>query len=217
MIGDNIELKDEYYSTAEALFNRLEKVLTTTSKFVVAIGGESGSGKTVTALCLQELLEKNNYAAAVFHIDDYFFLPPQSNHQKRLESIENVGAHEVNFDLLNENIKAFKKGCEQLEKPLVNYAENSIASETVLLKDVSVLIVEGTYSFLVERADYKIFMSRNYIETKQSREARKRGNEASDPYNNIVLEVEHQLIHPLKEKANAIVDFNYKVKDGNNE
>ncbi len=49
-------------------------------------------------------------------MDDYFKLPPRSNHENRLKSLDNVGLQEVNLNLIQENIKDFKKGKITIEK-----------------------------------------------------------------------------------------------------
>ena len=211
MIGDTINLNEEYLSTAESLYAKLIHKFDSFSGKVIAIAGESGSGKTVAAMSLQKIVQDHEIHALVLHIDDYFKLPPLTNHQNRLKSQENVGAHEVDMDWLNSNIVDFKNKEKSIEKPTVNYYENTISSDTVFLENIDLLIVEGTYSFLAKGIDYHIFMSRTYKETEEMRLKRNRGTEMQDPYNNVVLEIEHQIIAPLKKRADAIIDFNYAV------
>jgi uridine kinase len=211
MIGDTINLNEEYFATAESLYAKLADKFDSFSGQVVAIAGESGSGKTVAAMSLQKIVQDHKIHALVLHIDDYFKLPPMTNHQNRLKSQENVGAHEVDLNWLNSNIADFKNKEKSFEKPTVNYYENTISSDTVFLENIDLLIIEGTYSFLAEGIDYHIFMSRTYKETEGMRLRRNRGTEMQDPYNNVVLEIEHQIIAPLKKMADAIIDFNYAV------
>jgi uridine kinase len=211
MIGENITLKAEYLETAAVLMQHLKPLLALNSKIVVVICGESGSGKTVTAHCLQHVLEQEGVYSALLHMDDYFFLPPQSNHENRLKSLENVGYHEVNLDLIDAHIAAFKNGVNRFEKPLVDYHNNTIGTEVIEVQAAQILLVEGTYTFRLKKADFKVFMSRNYIQTEEKRRLRNRGNEAEDPFNQLVLAKEHTLIAPFYQEMNAIIDFNYHV------
>jgi uridine kinase len=112
MIGDIIELKEEHLAIGKEIFEILNTKLPLKSKhkLIIGIAGESGSGKSVTAFALQKILNENNIKSLVWQMDDYFKLPPKSNHENRLKSIENVGIQEVDLARLTENIKDFKKG-----------------------------------------------------------------------------------------------------------
>ena len=52
-------------------------------KIAIGIGGESGSGKSVTAYALQRILADHNIQSVVIQMDDYFILPPKLNHENR--------------------------------------------------------------------------------------------------------------------------------------
>lgn len=212
MIGEDVNLKAEYLSTASELIEQMEMQINSKPKFVIVICGESGSGKTVTAHCLTHLLKLKGLKAVLFHMDDYFHLPPKSNHENRLKGLENVGYQEVDLNLLNHQAFQFKNGEKSIQKPLVDYQMNTIASEDISFEDVDILIIEGTYTFQITNADFKIFMSRNYIQTEEKRRLRNRGEEMNDPFNNLVLAKEHELIAPFCKDVDAIIDFNYQVK-----
>ena len=209
MIGDIIDLKPQYYEPAAELITHLLPIVQAQPRTVIAVAGESGSGKTVLALCLQHLLATANIKAIVLHQDDYFRLPPNDNHAARLANIQNVGRQEVRTDLLEAHISQYKNGETYLHKPLVDYPNNSILAETITLTNSAVLIVEGTYSLSLSGADTRIFMSRNYLETQAQRAERAR--EASDDFIETVLAIEHLLIAPTAQKADFIINKNYTV------
>jgi uridine kinase len=211
MIGENITLKAEYLATANVLIHQMEAQRKDKAKFVIVICGESGSGKTVTAHCLQHLFELKGQKTALIHMDDYFHLPPQSNHENRLKGLENVGYQEVDLALLNKHALLFKSGEISVQKPVVEYQLNSILSESISFENIDILIVEGTYTFKIESADFKVFMSRNYIQTEEKRRLRNRGNEMNNPFNNLVLAKEHELIAPFGKNVDAVIDYNYQV------
>ena len=211
MIGDIIQIDEKHLSTAEQIFTILNTKIPSGNhdKYAVGIAGESGSGKSVTAYAVSKILEKNNIKSVVIQMDNYFKLPPKSNHENRLISIDNVGTHEVNLDLLSQNIQDFKTGKDSFEKPLVNYPENSISTEIIDTKDVQVIIVEGTYILELDDFDFKIFIDRNYKSTYKNRMERNR-DEKSD-FVEQVLQIEHHIIKEYKSKANLILDNDYKV------
>lgn len=210
MIHDIINIKPHHYDTAKQILPYLlPEMINSNEKCCISIAGESGSGKSVASICLRELLVKEGIRTLVFHQDDYFYYPPVSNHQKRVEDINWVGTHEVNFPLLQAHIDAFKAGISIVEKPLVHYKDNLIHQETLTLSNVQVLIVEGTYTSLLESLDKRIFMSRNYHETYEQRKSR--GRDAMDEFVEQVLEIEHNIISKHKELADIVVDKNYKV------
>ena len=211
MIGDIIQIDEKHLSTAEQIFTILNTKIPSGNhdKYAVGIAGESGSGKSVTAYAVSRILEKNNIKSVVIQMDNYFKLPPKSNHENRLISIDNVGTHEVNLDLLSQNIQDFKTGKDSFEKPLVNYPENSISTELIFAKDVQVVIVEGTYILELDDFDFKIFIDRNYKSTYKNRMERNR-DEKSD-FVEQVLQIEHHIIKEYKSKANLILDNDYKV------
>ena len=206
MIGDSQILDPKYLKTADAILQHL--LITKTQ--CIGIGGESGSGKSVTALALQHQLNAKGIETALLHQDDYFFLPPKSNHLKRQENLEWVGLKEVNLSLLNEHCQAFKNAAKSIQKPLVNYPENSISTEVLSLENTQILLVEGTYCLNLNCLDVRIFMSRNYHQTLENRRARAR--DLIDDFTNQVLEIEHQLIAPLAQNADLLVDTNYQVQ-----
>jgi uridine kinase len=216
MIGDIISIKPHYLETAKEIFNLIEKKKPDFSKqkFVITIGGESGSGKSVASMCLQKILLENNIRSLVFHLDDYFYFPPQTNHNRRLEDISRVGMNEVNLDKLNQNILDFKMKSGQIIKPEINYNSNEILEDILFTDNINVLIVEGTYSLMLDNQDFPIFMDRTYIETKENRV--KRGREIVDTeFVERVLEIEHKIIRSTKTKAKIIVNSDYIVVENN--
>lgn len=208
MIGDAIQIKAEYFDTADAILALLP--YWGRERKVILVGGESGSGKSVTALCLQQRLEQHGFAPLVLHQDDYFQLPPASNHEKRQRDIQWVGPHEVKLDLLQAHIHAFLNHAPAIVKPLVNYDANEILEETVELSPYEVLIVEGTYALMLEGAFLSVFMDLDYRQTLQQRLQRNR--EGFDPFIEQVLEIEHLLIRALRPKAHVLVQSDYSVR-----
>ncbi len=211
MIGEKIDRT----KLNEAAANDLLSVFTalrTTPKLVLAIAGESGSGKTHMAIALEASFGSSGIKTEVLHMDDFFKLPPKLNHQNRLQDFNSVGPAEVDLERLNQILSSFKNNASIINAPLVDYNKDQIEDHEVNLKDVQVLIVEGTYSFYLNAIDFHLFMSRNYKETLELRSKRNRGNEVNDPFIERVLEREHDLITATRVKADAWIDFHFNLK-----
>lgn len=209
MIGDVINLEQKHLDTAENIYKIFKEKYNHDKKWAVGICGESGSGKSVTAFALKKVLEENGIKSLVIQMDDYFKLPPKTNHENREKSFDNVGMHEVHLDLIKDNINEFKKGKSTLEKPLVHYQNNSISEEILDLQDVQVIIIEGTYILSIDDFDFSIFINRNYQDTYEKRMERNR-DEQSD-FIEKVLKIEHNIIHQFKEKADIVLGKNYEI------
>ncbi len=211
MIGDpvdpsaaNVELVRELREFVLSLVHEKK------ARRVVAIAGESGSGKSVLAASLADALAKKGCVALVLQQDDYFFLPPRTNDRIRRKHFDHVGPGEVNLALLQQHIHAFKAGHNKLVKPLVIYPENRIVKEEVNLGSAQVLIVEGTYVLYLQAVDVGVFLDRDYRQTRQDRH--RRGREAPDPFIERVLAKEHRLILPQRELATHIVDAHFRLQ-----
>lgn len=209
MIGDVINLEQKHLNTAENIYKIFKEKYDHDKKWAVGICGESGSGKSVTAFALKKVLEENGIRSLVIQMDDYFRLPPKTNHENRQQSLDNVGMHEVLLDLIQNNIKEFKKGKSTLEKPLVHYQNNSISEEILDLEDIQVVIIEGTYILSIDDFDFSIFIDRNYQDTYEKRMERNR-DEQSD-FVEKVLAIEHNIISQFKEKADIVLGKNYEI------
>lgn len=216
MIGDIINIKPHYLETSKEVLKLIEKSNSEFSngKYVIVFGGESGSGKSVSAMCLQKVLMEKNINSLVFHLDDYFHFPPKTNHSRRLEDISRVGIKEVDILKLNENILDFKSRKTKLIKPEVNYNSNEILEDILFIDNINVLIVEGTYALMLDNFDFAVFMDRTYIETKENRKSRGRDVE-DEEFIESVLEIEHRVIRPSREKSNAIITKEYTVIENN--
>ncbi|MCF8267063.1 MAG: hypothetical protein K9I69_03185 [Ignavibacteriales bacterium] len=217
MDGDKINLNEEYLGTARAIIKFiLEDVLASEKKMVIAVAGESGSGKTITANALSMLFENMGQKSIVFSQDDYFILPPYSNDIKRREDCSWVGPGEVRLDLLDSHIGSFLQGENNITKPLINYHENQIYNIATDLKGFEILIVEGTYVSLLKKPSLRIFIDRNYHDTYENRLKRARAIHELDPFIDSVLELEHQIINSHRMLADILIDRDYTVRDVRN-
>lgn len=207
MIGEKLTYYENFRKINSEVILKLSKQFNSKKKLCIAVGGESGSGKTSLAFALLTDIERElGLKGYLFHGDDYFKIPPKDNHNKRLEDISNVGASEVKLELLDEHISGFINGKESLKKPLVNYSENSINEEVICPDDFDFCIVEGTYTMLLNQPSFKIFIKNSFIDTKANRE--KRARDVMDDFIERVLEIEHKIIKAQAKFADLIVENN---------
>jgi uridine kinase len=211
MHGDRIVIEAHHRSAAEGIDRWLsEHGRPGAERLVVTVAGESGSGKSETAAALAECLAARGHHPYVFQQDDYFRLPPKSNDRRRREGIDWVGPGEVRIDRLNADLDAFRAGAVDHAKPLVRYAEDRIDEERVDLSVHDVAIAEGTYTSLLD-ADVRVFIDRDWQQTRAHREKRRRDASELDPFIDRVLEIEHAIISAHKARADLVIDTDYAV------
>ena len=180
-----------------------------TDRIVIAIAGESGSGKSVTATGLAHELASAGIPAAVLHQDDYFLLPPRTNHEHRVLDLANVGPHEVNLPLLQSNVDAFRAELDGVECPAVDYPGNRFVTRRHDFSQIAALIVEGTYVFRLRGVDLRIFLEATHEDTRERRRIRNRDIDA--PIIDEILAIEHDLIAPQAARADILIDRDFTV------
>ena len=201
MIGDKLIIEPHHTDRAaeicDLLADRLE------GRFVVTVAGESGSGKSELAAEIARLLTARGWPTGILQQDDYFVFPPKTNHEMRRRNIEQVGPYEVKLDFLDSNLRSFKRGESPIYKPLVIYDEDRITTEEMDVDGLAVLIAEGTYTSLLEFADFRVFIDRDYRQTLAAR--KRRARDKWEPFIQDVLEREHRIIAPHKALADLVI------------
>jgi uridine kinase len=189
-----------------------ELELPRSGRIVIAVAGESGSGKSVTAIALSQQLTSAGIPATVLHQDDYFLLPPRTNHEHRVLDLGNVGPHEVNLALLQSHVDAFRAERDGVEGPAVDYPANRFATQRHDFSRFGALIVEGTYVFRLRDIDLRIFLEATHHDTRERRRVRNRDIDA--PIIDQVLALEHDLIAPQAAQANILIDRDFAIRPG---
>jgi Uridine kinase len=211
--GDVIVIEKHHHRAAAAIVAATAaRAKAKPGRFVVTVAGESGSGKSETAAALAERLLEVGLRSAILGQDDYFMLPPKDNDARRRRDPDWLGPDvEVRFDLLQANVNAVLEGAASIEKPVIDYAANSMSTENLNLAGVKVVIVEGTYVSLLRHVDLRVFIARDRLETMDHRRRRNRGGEARDPFIEEVLRIEHKIIAGHQHLADIIVTRDYDV------
>lgn len=209
MTSEKLDLKPEFLTTGTEIYQILKSshFLNDGARKVLAITGESGSGKSITALSLKQALENEGFPALILHMDNYFRLPPKANHLARLENRLEIGPGEVQLDVLASHIAAFRKGEALIRIPVTNYQEDWFETRDLRLTPYQILLVEGTYVSFLSDVDLRIFMERNYLQTRMQR--KERGRDTEDPFIEEVLAREHTIIKGELQRANIRIDLQY--------
>ncbi len=214
MRGDKVLVEENHVKAAVRLLPLLlDRIRARDGRFALAVAGESGSGKSETARALADQLLSVGLRSVILGQDDYFVLPPRSNDARRRADPAWLGPHvEVRLDLLDQNLKDARAGRSSIVKPLVDYEANTIAEETLSLEGARVVLAEGTYTSLLRHVDARVFIARSRVDTLAHRQKRNRGNEASDPFIEQVLEVEHTIIAGHRFLADFVITGDYEVE-----
>lgn len=176
---------------------------------VIGIAGESGCGKTTTAHALAEELSRREHATVVLHQDDYFLRPPRANHEHRRHDLSAVGPQEVNLDLLQAHVTAFRSETPSVIAPAVDYDADRFSERLIDLTGIAVLIVEGTYVLQLDGVDHAIFLEATHLDTRARRQSRAR--DLDEPFVNDVLAIEHEIIQAQRARADILIDREFRV------
>ena len=178
------------------------------TRTVIAVAGESGSGKSVTAIDLAAAMNDAGIRSVIIHQDNYFVRPPRTNHEHRLTDLGSVGPQEVRMDVIAAHMQAFRAGAT-ISAPVVDYPGNRFLAHTLDFTDTQVLMVEGTYALLLDGWDIGVFLQATYHDTAPRRKARNR--DIDDPFVDQVLAIEHRLIAPQALKADILLDRDFEI------
>lgn len=214
MLGDVLLINEKHKTAAEDIFKILIEKESKKKKgyrFIVAISGESGAGKSELSHSLALLLKKHDRRVKILHTDNYYKVPPNTrNEWRKKNGIGKVGYKEYDWKLLNRNIKEFKEGRESL-MPCVDIVSKQIDKLITNFSDIDILVVDGLYAIKIKEIDLRVYIDLTYHETKKSRGSR--GKEVNDEFRFQVLEMEHQNMLALKPKADLIVNKDYVLEE----
>jgi uridine kinase len=213
MRGDVLVLQECHRRAAGKIVPQvIDAIRLKSTRYTIAVAGESGSGKSETGRAIADELEKYGIRSVVLGQDDYFVLPPKSNDMERRNDPQWLGPHvEVRLDLMDQNLLSAIQGEREITKPLVDYDANTIQEETITLDGIGVLIAEGTYTSLLKHVDTRIFIARNWLDTLEDRRKRNRGKEVGDPFTEQVLSTEHKIIAGHRQLADFVITKDYDV------
>ena len=224
--GDPPVIKPNHKKAAEGLLPSVmeaaERARSRDERLVIALGGESGAGKTEIAEYLRFLLRRGQMRGVTISGDAFFRLSPSDNHEARLAAYDAgtleryLGPSEVDLPLLDSILRrARQRKVSEVFVPsdCRRVGSRRYTAVPVDLTGMEVVCIDLTYSLLLEHATLKIFLESDYEQ--RIEEVRER-NLRRDPDQDFtfivkVLEIEHRIIQQLKPEAHLIVTKDYRI------
>jgi len=209
MLEDVLLITEKHRDAAESIVNEILKGKK--DKYIVAISGESGSGKSELTHVVAKNLRKLGIFAKPVHIDNFYrVLPLERTKWRQDNGIEKVvGLGEIDWDDVKQTVDDFKNSRENT-MPCVDLVTEQIDRLTTNFDGIDMIIMDGLYAINCEEADLRVFIELTYHETKKAQSSR--GKEPQNEYRMRVLEQEHKTVQSLKAKADLLVGFDYKVR-----
>lgn len=208
MLGDVLLIEDKHRNAGEVI---IQKILERKKdKFMIAISGESGSGKSELAHVIAKGLRKHGIMAKPIHIDNYYLIHPlERTEWRKKHGIENVvGYEEYDWNTIYRNIDDFKNN-RKSTMPCVDLVTEQIDQLTTDFNGIDMLVIDGLYAIKTDGTDLRVFIELTYHETKKAQVVR--GKEPQNEYRMAVLEQEHRMIQALKLKADILISKEYEV------
>jgi len=208
MLGDVLLIEEKHRKAGEAIIQKiLEKKK---DKFMIAISGESGSGKSELAHVIAKGLRKHGIMAKPIHIDNYYRIHPlERTEWRKKNGIENVvGYGEYDWDMIYRNIDDFKNN-RKSTMPCVDLVTEQIDQLTTDFTGIDMLVIDGLYAIKTGGVDLRVFLELTYHETKKAQVVR--GKEPQNEYRMAVLEQEHRMVQALKPTADILISKEYEV------
>ncbi len=209
MLGDVLLIGEKHQKAGEAI---IEMILSQRKpKMMVAISGESGSGKTELAHVIAKGLRKHGIMAKPLHIDNYYRIHPlERTEWRKSNGIKNVvGPGEYDWETILRNISEFKAGTTSTG-PCVDLVTEQIDQLTTDYSGIDMIIIDGLYAIKAPDVELRIFIELTYHETKKAQVVR--GKEPQNEYRMEVLEKEHQEVQKLKPTADIFINMDYQVR-----
>lgn len=212
MLGDILLIQDKHKTAGEAILQRILREKK--DKYIVAISGESGSGKTEIAHVIAKGLRKHGIFAKPVHTDNFYTTHPLERREWRSKNgIENVvGYDEYRWDEIMQVVDDFKHN-RVSEMPCVDLVTEQVDRLSTDFSQVDMLIVDGLYAIKTEGIDLRVFIDLTYLETKDKHTKDARGKEVMDEVRWATLGQEHKMVQALKPLANLIINKDYQVEE----
>jgi len=208
MLGDVLLIEDKHRNAGEVIIRKiLERKK---DKFMIAISGESGSGKSELAHVIAKGLRKHGIMAKPIHIDNYYRIHPlERTEWRKNNGIEKVvGYEEYDWDTIRRNIDDFKHN-RKSTMPCVDLVTEQVDQLTTDFNGIDMLVIDGLYGIKTDDVDLRIFLELTYHETKKAQVVR--GKEPQNEYRMAVLEQEHKMVQALKPRADMLISKEYEV------
>ncbi len=208
MLEDVLLIQDKHRRVGTGIVEEILK--SRKSKMIIAISGESGSGKSELTHVVAKELRKYNIFAKPVHLDNFFkTLPLERRAWREKHGIEKVvGINEIDWSAVQKTIDDFKNG-RTCSMPCVDLVTEQVDTLTTDFQPIDMLVLDGLYAINTEGVDLHVFIELTYHETKKAQAAR--GKEKADENRMRTLEAEHKAVQSLRHKADLFVSKDYTL------
>jgi uridine kinase len=203
MLNDKFTVTTKHTSAAQVIVDEVRALIS--PKFIIAIGGEVGSGKSTLSYALAMKLKKQNLRSKIIDLDDFYTIPPLERKEwRRSKGIECIGPDEYDWDKINRVVDDFMQDKEST-MPCVDLITDYVDTITTDFAGVDVMIINGLYATKLKQAHFRVFIELTYDETVGAQIFG--GKEEMTPFRKQILEREHQIVQNLKKGSNLFFDF----------
>lgn len=208
MLEDVLLIEEKHKKVAKGIVDEILK--NKKDKFIVAISGESGSGKSELTHVVAKTLRNYGIFAKPVHLDNFFkTLPLERREWREKNGVEKVvGINELDWDAIQKTIDDFKNG-RKSTMPCVDLVTEQVDTLITDFKDIDMMVLDGLYAINAEDIDLHVFIELTYHETKKAQ--KDRGKEKTDDLRMRTLEAEHKAVQSLKPKADLLVNMDYQL------
>jgi len=216
MLGDVLLIQETHKQAAARIKEILMEDCASKArgyKYIVAISGESGSGKSELSHSLAKMLKPDKIRVKIIHTDNYYKVPPLLRTEwRRTQGIDSIGLDEYDWNLIHQNIREFKEDREAM-MPCIDIIPEQVDKLITDFKKVDLLVIDGLYAIKTDHVDLRVFIDLTYHETKMTQIIR--GKEPMNEWRSQVLEREHKSVTSLRSMADLIVNKNYNIVPAN--
>ncbi len=208
MLEDVLLITEKHRTAGAAIIEEILK--RKKDKFIVAISGESGSGKSEMTHVVAKGLRKHGIFAKPVHADNFYNTLPLERTEWRMKNgIEKVvGLGEYKWNEINRVVDDFKNNCKS-SMPCVDLVTEQVDTLITDFNGIDILVIDGLYAINIDDVNLRVFIELTYHETKKAQ--KDRGKEPQNEYRMRVLEQEHKQVLSIKHKADLFVNMNYQV------
>ncbi|MEZ5071404.1 MAG: hypothetical protein R2751_10640 [Bacteroidales bacterium] len=212
MLGDVLLINDMHKDAAQSIFHHVMENLERKAdryRYIVAISGESGSGKSELAHALGKALKQEHIRVKVIHTDNYYRIQPLLREEwRRNKGFDKIGIDEYDWTKINKTIRDFKEEQECMI-PCIDLIPEQVDKLITDFSKIDLLIIDGLYAIKAQDVDLRVYIDLTFHETKINQIIRMK--EAMSDFRMGILEHEHQAVLSLKPMADLIVDKSYQV------
>ncbi len=208
MLEDVLLIEEKHKRVANGIVDEILK--NKKDKFIVAISGESGSGKSELTHVVAKTLRNYGIFAKPVHLDNFFkTLPLERREWREKNGVEKVvGINELDWDAIQKTIDDFKYG-RKSTMPCVDLVTEQVDTLITDFKSIDMMVLDGLYAINAQDIDLHVFIELTYHETKKAQ--KNRGKEKTDDLRMRTLEAEHKAVQSLKSKADLLVNMDYQL------